>query len=250
MERWSAAESKILGLDALEADVTMDSPNPNPTSSKVPTSWLMVLDAHDALDTIMQPVSYSCADTGMVMDPEWIHSPTQVSIEMDWAFGMSSSWMGPTQMTADISMEEIHLLPIPEFEGGDMEGVIGHEPAEVVTTEQPLLNTDQVVVTPAESIEGEPQVVTQDAKDITGMQAPEVSASGAVDELVDGLAAMWTLVVVEDSESDGQETEEEVEEGGGTEEEEEAELEALEEEHFAAAAEDFLAGLEAEITDN
>ncbi|KAG8725771.1 hypothetical protein FRC11_001527 [Ceratobasidium sp. 423] len=150
------------------------------------------------------------------------------------------------------------MSPVVEFEGGEMEEVIEDGPAEAATMQGPSMDAHQVVDTLAGPIKAKVESELEHAEDIADAQTQEVPSDDSqdateepatpkepqqvVDELVDSLVAMWTpanaeAIPEEDPDSDGEETEDEAEEDA------EAELDALEEEHFQAAAEDFLAEL-------
>ncbi|KAG8735601.1 hypothetical protein FRC11_003157, partial [Ceratobasidium sp. 423] len=144
-------------------------------------------------------------------------------------------------------MEGSHISPVVEFEGGEMEDVVEDGPAEVATTQGPSMDAHQVVDTLAGAIEAEVESELEHAEDLADAQTEEVPADNSqdateepttpeepqqvVDELVDSLAAIGG------SRLGWGGTEDEAEEDA------EAELDALEEEHFQAAAEDFLAEL-------
>ncbi|CAE6429229.1 unnamed protein product [Rhizoctonia solani] len=271
MERWRSGKGDPSTWAIDIRDTPMTSPYPDPISPEIP-ALPMVLDVHDNMDT----PAYSCVDTDMDTDSAW----TDSAREMDWTFGVPNPWLGPTLLAApvtvwnsdghtpDVHMEEGHMSPVAESEGGQMEEVVEDGPAEVVTTQQPSMDAYQVVEHLAWPIETEVENELEHAEDVADVPTDEVPANDtqdaieepatpeepqeAVEELVEELAAMWTPADAEaapedDFDSDG----EGAEDGGGiedeTEEDVEADLDALEEEHFQASAEDFLAGLGAEL---
>ncbi|KAJ1306472.1 hypothetical protein OPQ81_007475 [Rhizoctonia solani] len=276
MERWSMTEVTTLAVTVAMRDIVMSSPTPITALSKLPNSP-MALDAHDDIDLVMEtPTLHSCVDTEMDMDSTWNQTPTW----MDWVFSAPNpaglAPLAPSVATwaSEVYAQDIHIDEIDasfgtKLEGGEMEGVVEEEWAEV---EEPPTNVNQELVASMGQAEGDTQVGAENAEDIASAQPDEVPVNNqaltgepaapgqdggnlgvleiaheepqALDELTNELAGMWSSVAViaapeDPSDSEGLETEIDVEEGI------EAELDALEEEYFSAAAEDFLAGLEA-----
>ncbi|KAH7332980.1 hypothetical protein B0J17DRAFT_631969 [Rhizoctonia solani] len=216
VERWSTSEVKAprrLDTDVLDPDVTMSSPIPDIGPAETLT-WPMILDA---LDTVMDAsMDDWCSDLDVDMDSEWTYAmeTPEDCVDMDWSCSVPNPWM--------------------EFEPQE-------EMAPTWTWESHSPEVWMEAVDASSVVETEDVETRQDNTDL----AHKDPLDAEMDELADQFAAMWTPAAseagsAEDLDSDDQEAEEEVGE-------EEAELDALEEEYFAAAADNFLAGLGAEL---
>ncbi|CAE6479365.1 unnamed protein product, partial [Rhizoctonia solani] len=234
MERWNSTKVEPAGIREQDVpDTTMTSPIPDvvpwPPAFSMDSDLDLDLDLDLELssdlnwDVVMEsPITSWSVD--MEIDSTLMDVPPtfKVSPGTDRSFSTPSLWGSSTLLKElapvwtletyeqDVWMEDSDAFSVAEFENEEMEGVIENAPTEVTV-------------------------------DISGPQTPEIAAED-VRELVEDLEMTWDAV--EDSDSDDEATVDEAEA------DEEAELDALEEEHFAAAADDFLAGLGAELAGN
>ncbi|CAE6450228.1 unnamed protein product [Rhizoctonia solani] len=234
----------------------------------------MVLDAHDTPDVVMESPSPWCMEPSMDIDSDSVWTPMQASPCMNKIFGVPNPWMGPTPLAArvppwslggralDVLMQENDAFPTGS-ESEDMEDVVESGPGEFLIIQTPLVDSVQTGVAPTELEDEDMEgvgLVEDELEEIIAVQPQESpvgdaqasaevveevveeateGATEGVTEVTEEVAVIATPAVVESTPEDHESGSADSE----TEEDVEAELAALEEEHFAAAADDFLASL-------